>query len=146
MNEKSSLTWHKFMEGSLPPEDVDVLAYNKKWIDEDFNSKGIRIGFRVEDRFYSAQWDGDSNNDKDELPEYWIEIPKLTLFKVPKGHKEFEPFERVLVREWCDCKSVWTASLYSHYDDALDRHCLLGSEHVEDDRIIPYEGILSILW
>ena len=61
-------------------------------------------------------------------------------FKVPKKHKEFKPFERVLVREWCDCKSVWTASLYSHYDDALDRHCLLGSEHVEDDRIIPYEG------
>ena len=63
-----------------------------------------------------------------------------STFKVPKKHKEFKPFERVLVREWCDCKSVWTASLYSHYDDALDRHCLLGSEHVEDDRIIPYEG------
>ena len=63
-----------------------------------------------------------------------------STFKVPKKHKEFKPFERVLVREWCDCKSVWTASLYSHYDDALDRHCLLGSERVEDDRIIPYEG------
>ena len=63
-----------------------------------------------------------------------------STFKVPKKHKEFKPFERVLVREWCDCKSVWTASLYSHYDDSLDRHCLLGSEHVEDDRIIPYEG------
>lgn len=63
-----------------------------------------------------------------------------STFKVPKKHKEFEPFQRVLVREWYDCKSVWTISLYSHYDDALDRHCLLGSEHVEDDRIIPYEG------
>ena len=63
-----------------------------------------------------------------------------STFKVLKKHKEFKPFERVLVREWCDCKSVWTASLYSHYDDSLDRHCLLGSEHVEDDRIIPYEG------
>lgn len=61
-------------------------------------------------------------------------------FEVQKKHKEFKPYQRVLVREWCDCKSVWTASLYSHYDDALDRHCLLGSEHVEDDRIIPYEG------
>lgn len=63
-----------------------------------------------------------------------------TTFKTPKKHKEFKPFERVLVREWCDCKSIWTASLYSHYDDALDRHCLLGAEHVGDDRIIPYEG------
>lgn len=29
MKDKSNLTWHKFMEGSLPPEDVDVIAYNK---------------------------------------------------------------------------------------------------------------------
>ena len=61
-------------------------------------------------------------------------------FEIQKKHKEFKPFERVLVREWCDCKSVWTASLYSHYDDALDRHCLLGFKHVEDNEIIPYEG------
>ena len=106
MNEKSNPIWHKFMEGSLPPEDVDVIAYNKKWIDADNNPKGVRIGFRIEDRFYSAQWDGDSNysthcsddndyyehNGKDELPEYWIEIPKLTLFKALKDHKEFESF------------------------------------------------------
>ena len=63
-----------------------------------------------------------------------------STFKAPKKHKEFKPYQRVLVREWCDCKPIWTASLYSHYDDALDRHCLLGSEHVEDDEIIPYEG------
>ena len=93
MNEKSSLTWHKFMEGSLPPEDLDVIAYSKKWIDADNNPKGIRIGFRVEDRFYSAQWDGDSNysthcsddndyyehNGKDEQPEYWIDCLNFLL-------------------------------------------------------------------
>lgn len=94
MNEKSSLTWHKFMEGSLPPEDIDVLAYSKKWIDTDCNPRGIRIGFRDEDRFYSAQWDMDSDyysthcsddNEyydyigEDELPEYWTEIPELNI-------------------------------------------------------------------
>ena len=63
-----------------------------------------------------------------------------STFKVPKKHKEFKPYQRVLVREWYDCKSIWTASLYSHYDDALDRHCLLGDKHVEDNEIIPYEG------
>ena len=61
-------------------------------------------------------------------------------FEVQKKHKEFKPYQRVLVREWFDCKSIWTASLYSHYDDALDRHCLLGFKHVEDNEIIPYEG------
>lgn len=79
------------MEGSLPPEDVDVIAYNKKWIHPDYNPEGTRIGFLEEDRFYSAQWNGDDysthcseddfydHNGKDQLPEYWIEIPKLTF-------------------------------------------------------------------
>lgn len=58
--DKPDLIWCKYKEGSLPPEDVDVLAYSKKWIDADNNPKGVRIGFRVEDRFYSAQWDGDA--------------------------------------------------------------------------------------
>ncbi len=61
-------------------------------------------------------------------------------FEVTKKHKEFKPYQKVLVREWYDCKSIWTASLYSHYDYALDRHYLLGAKHVEDNEIIPYEG------
>ena len=93
IDKNSNLMWHEFKGVSLPPEDVDVLAYNKKWIDEDFNPKGIRIGFREEDRFYSAQRNDDSNysthcsddndyydhNGKDELPEYWVEIPEFTF-------------------------------------------------------------------
>lgn len=94
MNENLNFTWHKYSENSLPPENVDVIAYNKKWVHPDWNPKGIRIGFREEDRFYSAQWDGDSNysthssdedeeyydhRGKDELPKYWIEIPKFTF-------------------------------------------------------------------
>ena len=93
MGNKLNHIWNKFTEGSLPPEDVDVIAYNKKWIDEDNNPKGIRIGFRMSDIFISAQWDGDANysthcsddndyydyNGKEELPEYWLEIPKLNF-------------------------------------------------------------------
>lgn len=30
MDKKLNSMWHKFMEGSLPPVDVDVIAYNKK--------------------------------------------------------------------------------------------------------------------
>ena len=93
MKDKSNLTWHKFIEGSLPPVDVDVIAYSKKWIHPDYNPKGIRIGFMEEDRFYSAQWDGDANysthcsddndyynhNGKDEQPEYWIDCLNFLL-------------------------------------------------------------------
>lgn len=40
------------------PEDfVEVLAYNKNWIDEDFNPTGIRIGFiDGNGDFTSAYW------------------------------------------------------------------------------------------
>lgn len=38
--------WIKYEKQSLPPTGVEVLAYNSKWINEDFNPKGIRVGFR----------------------------------------------------------------------------------------------------
>lgn len=47
-------------------EDMEVLGYNPKWIDEDFNPKGIRVCFRSTtlengDGFFHARW----NNDQD---------------------------------------------------------------------------------
>ena len=35
---------------------VEVLAYNKEWVDEDKCPNGIRIGFLAEDGFISATW------------------------------------------------------------------------------------------
>lgn len=82
--------WPKYEEGSYPPDDVDVIAYNKKWIHPDWNPKGIRIGFKEEDRFYSAQFSGNSDdyithyyseddNNYSEKPEYWTKIPELNI-------------------------------------------------------------------
>lgn len=80
--------WHKYEEGSYPPDDVDVITYNKEWVHPDWNLKGIRVGFKEEDRFYSAQWGGDSDyttycydddSNYNNKPEYWIEIPELNL-------------------------------------------------------------------
>lgn len=49
--------WIKYEKQSLPPTGVEVLAYNSKWINEDFNPKGIRVGFRDgDDEFISAHW------------------------------------------------------------------------------------------
>lgn len=86
--------WHKYKEGSYPPDDIDVIAYSKEWIHPDWNPKGIRVGFKEEDRFYSTQWSGNNKyktychtNDNSysdyysysEKPEYWIEIPEINF-------------------------------------------------------------------
>ena len=39
-----------------PPFGVEVIAYHHKWIDEDFNPRGIRVGFLGFDGFISAFW------------------------------------------------------------------------------------------
>lgn len=51
------VTWYLYRKGSLPPLGVEVIAFNHKWINEDFNPRGIRVGFRTEDGdFISAYW------------------------------------------------------------------------------------------
>lgn len=77
-----------------PPEDgIEVIAFNEAWIDEDYNPRGIRIGFKNNDDFISAHWwdyqstymtishsDCDDNpifsdNIRNNIePTYWIEI------------------------------------------------------------------------
>ena len=50
------MTWRKFSE-KKPPIGKEVLAYNKAWVDEDFNPKGVRIGFYDgEEDFTSAHY------------------------------------------------------------------------------------------
>ncbi len=64
-----------------------------------------------------------------------------STFKVPKKHKEFKPFQKVLVKELVGkCrKYVWTASEYSHYDEDTKLHYCSGAYGFADDEIIPYE-------
>lgn len=64
-------------------------------------------------------------------------------FKVPKAHKHFEPFEKVLVKELVGRnfdKFVWLATEYSHYDEDLKQHYCTMCYGFDDDEIIPYEG------
>ena len=49
--------WHKFSE-ELPPEGVEVIAYNMKWVDNDYNKNGVRVGFLNDGGFvYAFYWD-----------------------------------------------------------------------------------------
>ena len=79
-----------------PPIGVEVIAYNHKWIDEDCNPNGIRIGFLSDDGFISAFWwdeqdcyetisklhceddeDFFENHIDNTEPEFWFPIPKF---------------------------------------------------------------------
>lgn len=49
--------WHKYDKYNLPPIGVEVVAFNHKWINRDFNPRGIRVGFQCDDGdFISAYW------------------------------------------------------------------------------------------
>lgn len=62
-------------------------------------------------------------------------------FKVPKKHKKFKPFQKVLIPGIVDNIYYWFANLYSHYDQKHRFHILIDGQTVYDDEhIIPYEG------
>ena len=79
-----------------PPFGVEVIAYHHKWVDEDFNPNGTRIGFLSDDGFTSAFWwdeqdcyktiskeicesdeDFYENHIDNTEPEFWLPIPKF---------------------------------------------------------------------
>lgn len=54
------MKWNKVSEKEIPFGE-EVIAFNEKWIDEDFNPNGTRVGFMQDDGFVSATW----NNEQD---------------------------------------------------------------------------------
>lgn len=69
----------------FPPLGIEVIAFKPEWIDEDFNPRGIRIGFQnemesEEGTFVSAEWldyhdsymTRDGEKDK---PTLWMPLP-----------------------------------------------------------------------
>lgn len=62
-------------------------------------------------------------------------------FEIPKKHKEFKPFQKVLIPGIIDNVCYWFATLYSHYDSKHKLHVLIDNRTVfEDNEIVPYEG------
>ena len=91
--------WKKYNKDSLPPEGVEVIAFNHKWIDADFNPRGFRVGFLDGNgEFTSAFW-WDNQDDYISIskskcnenpsffekhidntePELWTEMPNLDI-------------------------------------------------------------------
>lgn len=83
----------------LPNEGFEVLLFNKKWINEDFNPKGIRIGFlngtgewvtayycSQHDEYHTRDNESDDDHYKqnlaeDQKPTYWFELPNTMNLK-----------------------------------------------------------------
>ena len=64
-----------------------------------------------------------------------------STFKVPKKHKHFEPFQKVLVKTRTPANNIeWYAGIYSHYDELQECHCTTQNFYVLDADILPYEG------
>ena len=54
------MEWNKVSEKEIPFGE-EVIAFNKEWINSDFNPNGTRIGFLQYDGFVSATWNGEDN-------------------------------------------------------------------------------------
>jgi hypothetical protein len=83
--------WNKVSEKKLPHREY-VIAFNKKWIDEDLNPDGIRVGFLEDGNFISTEWDddcdmyvtlyeegddiaADDGQIKPNMPTHWMKMP-----------------------------------------------------------------------
>ena len=94
-DENPEIPWIKW-EDEKPEAGIEIIAYNKHWIDKDFNPNGTRIGFLCDGIFVSAYWWNDQDCymtiDRDRCnenpifyadhigntePEYWRPIPKF---------------------------------------------------------------------
>lgn len=95
--EINGVVWYRYCSEHMPPIGEEVISFNHKWINMDFNPKGIRVGFLGGDnQFISAFW-WDYHDDyiaicKDKCesnpgffenhldntePEWWTYIPKF---------------------------------------------------------------------
>lgn len=55
--------WIKIDEKHPLPKFEEVLAYNKEWVEADFNPKGVRIGYLTDEgNFVSAKYDPDGED------------------------------------------------------------------------------------
>lgn len=60
------MEWNKVLEVEMPFGE-EVIAFNEKWIDEDFNPNGTRVGFLQDDGFISATWNNEQDCYEDEV-------------------------------------------------------------------------------
>lgn len=81
--------WKKVSENK-PPYGEHVIGFSRKWIDADFNPKGIRECFLTYDGWTSAKYLDTQDvytTCYSEIPEYYTEILPPIIFEVVNEHK-----------------------------------------------------------
>lgn len=79
---KFSENWIKYQDSMPTDEDGEVLCYSPEWIDEDFNPRGLRVGFMCGSGFISAFWwdyQDTYENDEKTVPLYWRSLDDFNL-------------------------------------------------------------------
>lgn len=75
--------WHP-VALQAPPIGLEVLGYCEDWIDEDFNVKGVRLCFVLDDDYwFSCKWCNsqdcwvtvEHDDDIESKPTHWMFIP-----------------------------------------------------------------------
>lgn len=62
-NKEEKNEWIKIDKKHPLPKFEEVLAYNKEWVEADFNPKGVRIGYLTDEgNFVSAKYDPDGED------------------------------------------------------------------------------------
>ena len=110
--------WINYKE-EKPPFGVEVIAYHHKWVDEDFNPNGTRIGFLSDEGFTSAFWwdyqdcyetiskqHCESNKDfyashiENTEPEFWLPMPKFSGLPKEQGKIALERMIKTSNGNW----------------------------------------------
>ena len=67
-----------------------------------------------------------------------------STFNVPKMHKHFEPYQKVLVKVYSEPSQnnkIWFPDIYLFYEEKVNCHRVAINKYVHnDDNIIPFEG------
>ena len=62
-----------------------------------------------------------------------------STFKVPNKHKEFEPYQKVLVGTMVNNQCIWKRDIYLNYNENAKTHHTFYESMVPDSLIIPYD-------
>lgn len=144
--------WSKFFKHGdvVLNEHSGLVAIFAGWVDDEFTEFNATINLRKKDNFWSKEketcptecFSKATNEERAEFiaaaeKHYGGKYNPETLQVEPKPKCSFEPFQKVLVRDFCDEK--WKADYFSHYneDNCPYSYCCVGDAYKE---CVAYKG------
>ena len=88
--------WIDYKE-QKPPYGEEVLAYHHKWVDEDFNPKGIRVGF-----LQDCHTGSEENDRYDFVSAFWWDYQD-TYMTISKSECKRDENSKAFYQDHLDC-------------------------------------------